>query len=138
MRTLIMIVSCIILFTSCGSDSMSESDTKAYTEQKNNLAGEEKRKPLAFLRVSASDKKNFFGSTVIRGSVSNSATVCSYKDVRLRLLSFDKDGNRLEEHEDVIRNVLAPNTITDFRLRYHLPKSADSISVSVMSAVAAE
>lgn len=117
---------------------MSKSDKSSYDKQKTSLSDVEKQKPLSFLQVSAGSKKNWLGSTVIKGAVINSATVCSYKEIRLKLLSFDKDGQRLEEHEDVINDVVLPNSRKDFRLRYHLPKSADSLSITIMSAAVAE
>lgn len=79
-----------------------------------------------------------FGSTVITGAVANSATVSSYKEVRLKLLSFDNSGKMLEEHEDVLTGAIKPNDSKDFKLRYHLPKSTDSVAVSVMSASVAD
>ena len=117
---------------------MSTSDKAAYDKQKASLSGQEKTKPLTFLRVYASEKKNLFGSTVVTGAVSNSATVSSYKDVRLKLVSFDNTGRMLEEHEDVLTGAIKPNDSKDFKLRYHLSKSTDSVAVNVMSASVAE
>lgn len=119
---------------SCSNNAMNERDVTAYNKQKQSLLIEEKTKPLSFLKVYASDKKNIWGSTVVKGTISNTATVCSYKEVRLKLLSFDKGGKPLEEHEDVIDGPVKPNDSKDFKLRYHLPKSTDSVSVNVMSA----
>ncbi len=123
---------------SCSNNTMTEKDVMAYNKQKQSLLDEEKRKPLSFLKVYASNRKNIWGSTVVKGSISNTATVCSYQDIRLKLLSFDKTGKSLEEHEDVIDGTVKPNASKDFKLRYHLPKSTDSVSVSVISATLSE
>ncbi len=132
------IVACFFSLLSCSNNVMNEKDEIAYTKQKQSLLNEEKTKPLSFLKVYASDKKNVWGSTVVKGTISNAATVCSYQDIRLKLLSFDKTGKQLEEHENVIDGPVKPNNSRDFKLRYHLPKSTDSVSVSVMSATISE
>lgn len=134
--TIALVLVCVL--SSCSSDTMSTSDQSAYEKQKASLSVQEKTKPLTFLRVYASYKKNMFGSTVVTGAVSNSATVSSYKDVRLRLTGFDNAGKMLEEHEDILQGAIKPNGSKDFKLRYHLPKSTDSIAVNVMSASVTE
>ncbi len=138
MLKLFLIAALICSLFSCSNNTMNENDIMAYNKQKQSLFGEEKAKPLSFLKVYASDKKNVWGSTVVKGTISNTATVCSYSDVRLKLLSFDKESKPLEEHEEVINGFLKPNSNKDFKLRYHLPKSTDSVSVSVMSAAVSE
>lgn len=137
LRMLPVAALCICLFSSC-SDTMGVRDQEVYEKQKASLSGQEKQKPLSFLRLYASSKKNMFGSTVVTGAVSNSATVSSYKNVRLKLLSFDNSGKMLEEHEDVLTGAIKPNNSKDFKLRYHLPKTTDSVAVSIISANVAE
>ena len=133
-----LVAVCACLLFACSSDEISVSDKDGYDKQKNLLVKEEKQKPLTFLKLYASDRKNMLGSTVVKGAVSNSATVCSYKDVRIKLLSFNNEGKILEEHEDVLTGAIKPNDSKDFRLRYHLPGSADSVALSIMSATVAE
>ena len=133
----IMVACFIFLLVACDNNTI-EAESKDYNTQKQKLADKEKENPLLFLSVSSKDKKNLFGSTVIKGIVSNTATVCSYKDVRIRLLSFNKEGKMVEEHEDVINGLIKPNTKKDFTIRYHLPRSADSVALSIMSASVAE
>lgn len=49
-----------------------------------------------------------------------------------------KNGSMLEEHEDLVDDIVKPNTAEDFKTKYRLPKGADSIALSVMSAAVAE
>jgi hypothetical protein len=49
-----------------------------------------------------------------------------------------KDGKMVEEREDVLDDVIKPNTDNDFKTRYRLPKGTDSIDLSVMSASVAD
>ena len=133
----ILFLSLIYCITSCKSDP-TIIDSKAYEEQKQNLTDKEKSKPLAFLHLKSDHRKNWIGQTVIDGAITNTATVCSYKNVRLKMLCYDKSDKMVEEHEDVLDVIIKPNTIKDFKLRYRLPRSADSITVNIMSAAVHE
>lgn len=115
----------------CGTRN--DFDTKTYEEQKKTVAQKEEDNPLEFLKLKSDNKKNLFGSTVIKGSITNSATVCTYSAMRIKLLSF-KDGKQVEEHEDVVDGPLKPGGSVDFKIKYHLPRGTDSIDLSIMSA----
>jgi len=79
---------CIVFFlTACGS-SEKKFDSQSYEQYKESLAEKEKKNPLAFLTVTAENKKNIIGQTVVRGKISNKATVSSYKDVRIKMLCY--------------------------------------------------
>jgi len=108
-------------------------DSKAYEENKQSLADREKEHPEQFLRISSDDKKNLFGATVIKGRLVNTASVCWYKNTRVKMLCY-KDGIRVQEHEDVIPDLVKPGNVKNFRTRYHLPKGTDSLALSIMSA----
>lgn len=122
---------CIV--TSCKNDP-AFIDTKAYEEQKQGLADKEQSKPLAFLYVKSEHRKNWIGQTVVSGTVTNIATVSSYKKVRLKMLCYDTTDKMVEEHEDVLDAIIKPNNEREFKLRYRLPRGTDSIHVSIMSA----
>jgi hypothetical protein len=129
----ILLISMLYFAASCKSDPTTI-DANAYEEQKQSIAEKEKTKPLVFLHVKSSHRKNWIGQTVVEGTLSNSAAVSSYKDVRLKMLCFDKNDKMVEEHEDMLDVILKPNSNKDFKLRYRLPRSTDSIAVSVMGA----
>ena len=116
---------------SCGDSN--SFDKKSYEDQKETIPQKEQRNPLNFLHVKSDNRKNLFGSTVIKGTVSNTATVCTYTAIRIKLLSYN-EGRQTEEHEDVIDGPLKPGNSIDFKIKYRLPKGSDSISLSVMSA----
>jgi hypothetical protein len=137
MYKLIFFASIICFIASCKSDP-STIDTKAYESQKQSLADKEKTKPLAFLHVKSEYHKNWIGQTVVSGTITNTATVSSYKDVRLKMLCYDKLNKMVEEHEDVLDAIIKPNTSRDFKLRYRLPRTTDSIALSIMSAAVHE
>lgn len=139
MRTLWILLALGITITACkGKDA--KADDKSYKQTKQTLADKEKDNPVGFLNITAPrDKKSLFGigrQTIIKGTVSNLATVCAYKDVRVKLMAFDKSGRQLEEHEDVMDDVIAPGASAGYRSHYKLPRETDSIALSIMSASA--
>jgi hypothetical protein len=127
----------VTLFFAACSRVDKKLDKQSYTESKKSLSDKEMASPLDFLSITSQEKRSFFGlgrATITKGDVTNNATVCSYKNVRIKMLCYDKSGNRVEEHEDVMDDVIEPGESASFRTKYRLPKETDSISVSIMSA----
>lgn len=118
-----------LFFVSCKE----KFDTKTYEENKESLAQRESKSPKQFLKISSDDKKNLFGATVVKGKIVNTASVASYKNTRIKMLCY-KNGIRVEEHEDVLPDIIKPGTVRSFKTKYHLPKGTDSLAISVMSA----
>jgi hypothetical protein len=137
MYKFVLLLSFCCFIASCKSDP-TIIDPKAYEEQKQNLADKEQSKPLAFLHVKSACRKNWIGQTVVEGTISNHASITSYKNIRLKMLCFDKTDKIVEEHEDELDAIVKPNTSKDFKLRYRLPRITDSIGVSIMSAAVHE
>ena len=108
-------------------------DSKTYEENKVSLAQRERDHPEQFLKVSSDDKKNLFGITVVKGKIVNTASVAAYKNTRIKMLCY-KNGMRVQEHEDVVPDIIKPGGIKTFKTKYHLPKGTDSLAISVMSA----
>lgn len=134
MKYFLFLFLCSTLFYACGNSE--HFDKQTYDQNKESLSDKEKNSPLSFLKVSGQDRKNLFGlgrETVVNGTITNTATVCSYKDVRVKMLCYD-NGKMVEEHEDVIEDVVKPSSTKDFKTRYRLPKGTDSIALSIMSA----
>lgn len=126
----------ILLTASCGSEEQ-KLDTASYEKTKESLSDKEKKNPLKFLTVTGDNKKNLIGQTVVRGTIKNTASVTAYRDVRIKMLCY-KNGSMVEEHEDLVDDIVKSNTVEDFKTKYRLPKGADSIALSVMSAAVAE
>ena len=119
-----------------GCNNRDKSNVK-YEQTKEVLANKERSDMIAFLKVSSTDKKNLIGQTVVKANLTNTATICAYKNVRIKMLTYKK-GKMVEEHEDVLKEVIKPNSSVNFKLRYRVPKGADSIVLSVMNAEVAE
>jgi len=108
-------------------------DKQTYEQQKESLLDKESSHFEKFLVVEGEDRRNIWGQTVYRGKIHNRATVCSYNNVRVKLLYY-KDGAQVANHEEVFDHALAPKETLSFKAKYHTPRGTDSVAVSVMSA----
>ncbi len=133
MRKLILTFLIASFLFSCKSKEDAKQDD-AYIQSKETILEKEQNNPKDFLSISSDDKKNLLGKTVVKGVIFNNASIVSYENVRIQLLSF-QNNKMVEEHEDVITGVILPGGKNNFTIRYRLPKDTDSLHLNVMSAV---
>ncbi|MBS1729585.1 MAG: hypothetical protein JSS67_02280 [Bacteroidetes bacterium] len=126
----------LVCLSSCSNSEPAKQDN-AYVQSKETILNREQNNPQDFLVVTSDDKKNLLGKTVVKGEIMNNASIVSYENVRIQLLSF-QNKKMVEEHEDVISGVILPGKKNNFTLRYRLPKGTDSLHLKVMSAVVAK
>jgi hypothetical protein len=120
---------------SCKNDKKEKTfDTKSYEQVKESLAEKEKNSPARFLSVDSRDRKNLIGQTVVKGTLTNHATVCWYRDVELHLSFFSKTGVKLDEGLETVYENIAPGKSVKFKTKYFAPKGTDSVAVQVMKA----
>jgi len=93
-----------------------------------------KKNPKRFLTVEGSDRKNLIGQRVIKGTISNKATVASYKDVDIELSFYSETGSLLEKDHEVIYETIAPGGSTSFKTKYFAPKGTDSVAMKIVGA----
>lgn len=125
----------ILLLLACNNNATeTASDKENYKKATETLLEKEKKNPITFLKVNSHDKHNLLGQTVIKGSIDNSAKVCSYKDVQLQLSFFSKTGTLLEKDNETIYDVIAPGKSADFKAKYFAPKGTDSVGIKVLAA----
>lgn len=124
-----------VFFTlvSCGGAEQ-RFDTEDYEKTRESLEEKEKKNPKQFLEVSSTDKRNLIGQTVIRGTVTNNASVASYKDIELKIRFYSKTGVLLQENKEMVYELLSPKASTKFKSRDFAPKGTDSIAITVVSA----
>lgn len=125
----------IVLFSACNSganDTIVEKEN--YQKAKETLEEKERKNPAAFLLVSSHDKHNLIGQTVTRGTVSNNAKVCSYKDVELELSYFSKTGTLLLKTNETVYDKIEPGKSAGFKTKEFAPRGSDSIVIKVIGA----
>lgn len=123
---------CFLL--ACGQAKEKKFDQDSYEKNKETLADKEKNNPIKFLSVKVHNRKNLIGQTVVKGSINNNATICTYKDVEIRFSFYSKTGTRLTEELETIYESVTPGKSIDFKTKYFAPKGTDSVSAKVESA----
>jgi type IV pilus biogenesis protein CpaD/CtpE len=125
----------ILLITACNSsDKKADAAKDKYEQTKESLEDTEKKYPVRFLTVTGHDKRNLLGQTVVKGSLSNTAKVASYKDVEIKLFFYSKTKALLEEDVETIFETLAPGKSADFKTKYFAPKGTDSVALKIIGA----
>ena len=124
------------VFAACGGDEKAD-DAKTkdkYEQTKETLGETEKKNPKRFLSVEGSDRKNLIGQRVIKGIISNKATVASYKDIDIELSFYSETGALLEKDHEVIYETIAAGGSTNFKTKYFAPKGTDSVAMKIAGA----
>ncbi len=124
----------LIIITSCKTKQSKNETKDKYENSKLTIEEVEKKSPERFLSVTGKDKHNIIGQTVVKGTITNKATVVAYKDVAILISFFSKTGALLEEDEEVIYETLKPGTNNNFKSKYFAPKGTDNITMKIKTA----
>jgi hypothetical protein len=126
----------IILFLLACNDKGKKQDAKSdtYETSKMTISEIESKNPKKFLKVEGRDKHNLIGQTVVKGKISNTATVVGYKDVTIKISFFSKTGTLLEEDEETIYNEVKPGETIAFKSKFYAPKGSDDVKLKIISA----
>ena len=128
-----------ILFSCSESDSKkAEKEKDNYEAAKESLQEKETKSPQNFLTVSGHGRHNLVGQTVVKGTITNKATVASYKDVDVKLDFYSKTGTLLETDKETVYEIIAPGQSKNFKTKYFAPKGTDSVALSVTAAKIAD
>ncbi len=135
-RILTVLFVCSVAFIACNGDEQA-AEAKAndkYEQTKESLEETEKKSPKRFLSVEGNHKKKLFGRTVIKGTISNKATVAKFKDVDVELSYFSSTGALLLKEHEMIYKEIEPGNSLDFKAKTYAPKGTDSISMKIYAA----
>ncbi len=124
----------VIIF-SCRSDVKKASTEKeVYEKTKESLQEKEEKNPQNFLFAEGHNKRNLLGQIVIKGSLTNKASVAVFKDVDINLSFYSKTHALLEQDKETIFEVLRPGESKNFKTKYFAPKGTDSVALAVLGA----
>ena len=134
---LLMISSIIISsMSSCSAntDTKAKSEKESYELTKEDLLKKEQKNPQYFLKIKGNNKKNILGQTVVKGTISNSATIAIFEDLDVKLSFYSKTKTLLETDKETIYETLGPGESKDFKTKYFAPKGTDSVGLEVLGA----
>ena len=127
------------LFSCSQSDSKkAEKEKDSYEATKESLQDKETKNPQNFLTVNGHDRHNLLGQTVVKGTITNKATVASYKDVDVKLDFYSKTGTLLETDKETVYEIIGPGQSKNFKTKYFAPKGTDSVALFVTAAKVVE
>lgn len=127
-------ITLVILIACNNNDKKADAVKDKYEQTKEDLAATEKKNPTLFIKVTGHDKRNLIGQTVVKGTLSNTAKVATFKDVQLKLNFYSKTGAMLEEDSETIFETIEPGKSVDFKTKYFAPKGTDSVALKVTGA----
>lgn len=134
-----MVTGIAFLLTNCG-DSGGESDyngahSDSYQEQKMSIKEKELANPTDFLDATGTYRENFIGDKLkINGTISNSATVATYKDAIVRVTYYSKSETNLGSDDYTIWDVFPPHSTKKFELKIKNYNNIGSIGWDVLEA----
>ncbi len=128
-------LSCCLIFSCKSKEKEKKFDEDSYETSKETLAQKEKNNPARFLQITNRDRRNIIGQTVVIGHINNTATLCTYKDVQIKLSFFSKTGTQLDEGIETIYETIPPGKKVKFKTKYFSPKGTDSVAIKVLSAI---
>ncbi len=139
-KIFVILVSASFIFLSCSESETTKAanEKESYEIAKESLQDKEVKNPQNFLTVTGNDRHNLVGQTVIKGTITNKATVASYKDVDIKLDFYSKTGTLLETDKETVYEIIAPGQSKNFKTKYFAPKGTDSVALMVISAKIAE
>ena len=112
-----------------------QSREKTPEELRKELFEKEKRKPMDYLSVSYKlNYKIFSAKDKISGSIFNSATIATFKDIILSVTYLSETDAELSRQEYSVYEYVYPNSSTKFLIKTTSPKGTKKIGVTVNSA----
>jgi len=133
-KIFIFLVVSVALFSCNDEPSNADSEKNSYEKTKEVLRENEEKNPQNFLIISGNDKHNLVGQTVVKATISNKASVASYKDVDIQLDFYSKTGTLLETDKETVYEILNPGESKSFKTKYFAPKGTDSVALKILGA----
>lgn len=118
-----------------GSPESIQTGGDTYNEKVTSVEEIEVGQPSKFLSATATYRKNLIGTKIkINGTISNSATVATYKDVIIRVRYYSMTQTELYNEDYTVYKFFPPNSVVDFDLKITNFKDVESIGLEVVSA----
>lgn len=106
----------------------------SYQETKITLEEKENRNPTSFLSTDGTYRENLLGEWVLEGSISNTATIATYKDVVLEIHFFSKTKTHLGTEKEVLYEYFPAGQTKNFKIKTYGYKGTNSIGWDIVSA----
>ena len=132
--TFLLLISIFVLSCTESDSTKAAKEKDNYEAAKESLEDRETKAPADFLTVSGNGRNNILGQTVVKGTITNKATVTSFNDVEVKLDFYSKTGTLLESDRETIYENIAPGQSKNFKTKYFAPKGTDSVALAITGA----
>ncbi len=134
-----LLASSTLGFISCGNGSPFKngpSSTQNYEQNKMSLEDQEKSNPTRFLSSKGTYREEVFGhKKVIEGTITNKATVATFKDVVLHFTFLSRTQTIIGTANYVIYDFFLPNQTKPFNFKIDAPGGTATLGWEVGAAV---
>lgn len=138
MKNLLFVLS-IFVFASCDSNTNSSSSFEPTHEyMKISLEQKERLSPTEFLNAKGTYRQNLIDQWVIEGTISNTASLATYKDVVLKIVYYSKTQTEIGSEEKTLFEYFKPNSQQKFKIKSAGFEGTASIGFGIISASAVE
>jgi hypothetical protein len=129
---LIVYLGAALIINAINDNSSNES---SYVESVLTIEQIEAQSPLDYLDASGTYNETFFGDVIkINGTVSNSATITTYKDITVRVHYYSKTKTLLTSKDYTLYEFYPPNTTTNFKLKVENYSNVATLGWEVVNA----
>lgn len=119
------------------NNSSGYSSPRTYQEKVTSVGEVERANPVKFLDATGTYRPNFLEDKLkVNGTVTNKATVTSYKDATVRVTFYSKSGTNLGSEDYVIYEIFPPRKTVKFKLKVTNYKNVAKIGWDVIKAKA--
>lgn len=95
----------------------------------------EAQSPLNYLNASGKYNENFFGDAIkIDGTVSNNASMTTYKDITIRVYYYSKTKALITSEDYILYEFYPPNTTSNFKLKVKNYSNVNTVGWEVVNA----
>jgi hypothetical protein len=98
------------------------------------LEQKEAANPLEYLSVHGKMHKNLSGKKIIKGSITNLASIASYKDIQMAVIFLSNNQEELQTHQFFLNDFVTPNNKISFRSVFRAPAETAGFRIKVLSA----
>lgn len=124
-----------VLIVVIRSFTKDETTNSSYEESVLTIEEIEAQSPLNYLSASGTYKENFYGDLIrVNGTITNTATITTYKDVTVKVFYYSKTETLLNTEEYMLYEFYPPNSTNEFKLKIKNYNNVASIGWEVVNA----
>jgi len=107
----------------------------SYDNNKMSVESEEYSNPTRFLSTDGKYRANVLGTKkVLEGTITNNATVATFKNVTLTITFYDANDNNVGSGAETIYESFPPNSTKQFKIKTSFPRGTKSVGWEIQSA----